>query len=611
MRSLLRYGRFLLPDGWGLAAMLASLVLATLLGLSGPYLTGVIVSQIQLVSLHGAALAAAARLGPTAQWVSGRRQGLAAMPLLAAELALATAGAGLFTFLRLYWSEWLAQRSMYRARTAIYEHLQRQSFSYFDQMDTGQLMSRATGDVETLRRLISRAGPGAVVAVVQFLGTAFILLRLDARLTLLVLGVAPFFVWTVLAMSRRLRPASWAVQQQLADVTSVLQEDLAAIRVVKAFAREDHERARFRRENRRYLDRAMDVAWIQARYQPLLGQLPTMGTVLLLGLGGLQVIHGQLALGTWVAFNSYVLMLLGPLRMVALVVNLGAQAAASAERIFQILDSGSDVRPPAHPVVLQRLRGDVRFEGVGLQYPGARTWALRNIDLAVEAGECVALVGMTGSGKSTLVQLIPRFYDATSGRVLVDGHDVRTLDLTSLRRQVGFVHQDPFLFSASIEDNIRYGRPEASRETVRRAAAAAHIAEFIASLPEGYDTRIGERGVGLSGGQRQRVAIARALVTDPRILVLDDATSSVDAENEHLIQEALRHLLAGRTTFLIAHRFSSLVHAQRIVVLQDGGIVDVGSHNELLERCAVYRHVYTLQLAPAGGADQVVEGMRA
>ncbi len=610
MKSLLRYGRFLLPDGWALAGMLAGLVVATLLGLVGPYLTGIVVSEIQFAALRGRALAvAAARLGPTARLAAGGLRGMHALPLLAAELVLATAGAGLFTFLRLYLSEWLAQRSMYRARSEIYEHLQRQSFDYFDQTDTGQLMSRATGDVETLRRLISRAGPGALVALVQFLGTAVILLRLDARLTLLVLCIAPFFVWSVLAMSRRLRPASWAVQQQLADLTSVLQEDLASIRVVKAFARDAHERERFRAQNQRYLDRSMDVAWIQARYQPVLGQLPTLGTVLLLAVGGLQVIHGHLALGTWVAFNSYVIMLLGPLRMVALVVNLGAQAAASAERVFQILDAGSDVKQPPHAVVLPHLRGAVAFEGVGLRYKGSREWALREVDLVVEPGECVALVGMTGSGKSTLAQLVPRFYDATTGRVLVDGHDVRTLDLQSLRRQVGFVHQEPFLFSASIEDNIRYGRPEASHEVVRRAAEAAHVADFIESLPDGYATAVGERGVGLSGGQRQRVAIARALVTDPRILVLDDATSSVDAENEHLIQEALRRLLAGRTTFLIAHRLSSLVHAHRVLVLQEGRVVAAGGHEDLLRASPVYRRVYELQLAP-GGSGQAVGGVR-
>jgi ABC-type multidrug transport system fused ATPase/permease subunit len=592
LKSLVRYLRFLLPDAGALAAMLASLVAATVAGLAIPWLTGLAVTEVRAAGGPPPALSALGR------WATVGRHGLAALPWLALEIVLAAAVSGALTFARGYLSEWIAQRSMFRARAALYEHLQRQSFSYFDQSDTGQLMSRATGDVETLRRLISRAGPGALTALVQFVGTAVILFRLDARLSLLVLAIAPFFVWTVLAMSRRLRAASWALQQQLADLTSVLQEDVAAIRVVRAFARGEYERARFRRENEGYFARSMDVARIQARYQPVLGQLPTLGTVLLLGYGGLQVIAHRLPLGTFVAFNSYVLMLLGPLRMIALVVNLGAQAAASADRIFQILDSGGDVRPPAHPVVLPRLRGEVAFEGVGVRYPGQTAWALRGVDLRVAPGECVALVGTTGSGKSTLVQLVPRFYDATEGRVLVDGHDVRTLDLKTLRRQIGFVPQDPFLFSATIEDNIRYGRPDASREVVRRAAEAAHIADFIESLPQGYDTWVGERGVGLSGGQRQRVAIARALVMDPRILILDDATSSVDAENEYLIWEALKNLMRGRTTFLIAHRLASVLHADRIVVLGDGEVLAVGRHAELLATSPAYRHVYELQLAP-------------
>lgn len=614
MKSLLRYGRFLLPDGWRLAGMLACLLAGTLLGLAAPYLTGLIVTEIQFGLAHPAAdatlITARQHLGTAASLALFGLRGPGAIPVLAAELVVAAAGAGLFTFARGYLSEWLAQRSMFRARTEIYEHLQSQSIDYFDQTDTGQLMSRATGDVETMRRLVSRAGPGSLTAVVQFIGTAIILLALDAKLTLLVLCIAPFFVWTVLAMSGHMRKASWALQQQLADVTSVLQEDIASIRVVKAFAQGEHERERFRQVNRGYFTRAMAVARIQAKYQPILGQLPTLGTVLLLGLGGLQVIHGTLSLGTWVAFNSYVLMLLGPLRMVALLVNLGAQAAASAERIFEILDAGGKVKQPPHAVVVPRLRGAVRCEGVSFRYRGSTEWALRHVDLDVAPGEGIALVGMTGSGKSTLMQLIPRFYDPDEGRILLDGRDVKTLDLKSLRRQVAFVQQDPFLFSASIEDNIRYGRPEASRRAVALAAEAAHIADFIDTLPDGYATIVGERGVGLSGGQRQRVAIARALVTDPRILVLDDATSSVDAENEHLIQEALRTLMRGRTTFIIAHRLTSVVNANRIAVLRDGRIVALGTHAELLSHSPDYRRVYDLQLAPSTQSP-AFGGMRA
>jgi ATP-binding cassette subfamily B protein len=590
--------RFLRGDGRLIAAMLAALGAGTGLGLLAPYLTGLMVNRVEQ----------ARHAGPGAFALSGGHGGIA---LLALAMVAAAAGAGALTFGRGYLSELIAQHSMYRARGALFEHLQSQSFDFYDTTETGQILSRATGDVETLRRLISRAGPGALAATVQFVGTAIILFRLDAALAGAVLLVAPFFAWIVVRMSQRMRPASWRLQQQLADVTTVLQEDLSSIRVVKAFCRSDHEEARFDRENQAYLDRAMDVAMLQARYQPVLGQLPTLGTVFILAYGGYQVIHHHLSLGMFVAFNSYVLMLLGPLRILGMLITMSAQAAASAERIFEILDSGGQVQQPAHPVFLPRMRGEIRFEDVHARYRTSDHWVLRGIDLTVAPGECLAIVGVVGAGKSTLVQLVPRFYDPEAGRVLVDGRDVRTLDLESLRRQVGFVLQDPFLFSDTIEENIRYGRPDASRAAVAAAARAAHIADFIESLPDGYATTVGERGLGLSGGQKQRVAIARALLTDPRILVLDDATSSVDAENEHLIWDALRRLMVGRTSLVIAHRLASVMAADRIIVLEEGRIAAQGRHEELLERSALYRTIHDLQLAPGEQAVAARGGLLA
>ncbi len=594
----MRYARFLRGDGRLIAAMLAALAAGTGLGLLAPYLTGLMVNRVEQAPHAGAGVFG----------LSGGHDGIA---LLALAMVAAAAGAGALGFGRGYLSELIAQHSMYRARAALFEHLQGQSFDFYDTTETGQILSRATGDVETLRRLISRAGPGALAATVQFVGTALILFRLDAALAGAVLLVAPFFAWIVVRMSQQLRPASWRLQQQLADLTSVLQEDLSSIRVVKAFCRSDHEEARFDRENQAYLDRAMDVAVLQARYQPVLGQLPTLGTIFILAFGGYQVIHHHLSLGMFVAFNSYVLMLLGPLRILGMLITMGAQAAASAERVFEILDSGGQVQPPAHPVVLPRLRGEIRFEGVHARYRTSEHWVLRGIDLTVAPGECLAIVGVVGAGKSTLVQLVPRFYDPEAGRVLVDGRDVRTVDLESLRRQVGFVLQDPFLFSASIEENIRYGRPDAGRGAVAAAARAAHIADFIESLPDGYATLVGERGLGLSGGQKQRVAIARALLTDPRILVLDDATSSVDAENEHLIWDALRRLMVGRTSLVIAHRLASVMAADRIIVLEEGRIAAQGRHEDLLERSDLYRTIHDLQLAPGERAAAARGGLLA
>jgi len=588
VKSLLRYARFLRGDGRLQVVFLLTLAAGTAAGLLVPYLTGVMVTVIS---------GAHERRGLPAG------HPLHALPPLALAMVGAAIGTGVFTFLRGYLAEMLAQNSMFRARSAIHEHLESQSFDFYDTNETGQLLSRATGDVDVMRRLISRAAPGALAALVQFLGTAAILLHEDVSLALLTLCIAPFFVWTMLTMSSKVRPASWALQQQLANVTTVLQETVSSIRVVKAFVRAEHEEERFRRENHGFLERSMDVARLTARYQPILGQLPTLGTIIILGYGGLQVIHGHLSLGLFVAFNSYVLMLLGPLATVGFFVNLGAQASASAERIFEILDSGGQVHEPPNALPLPRLRGEVRLENVWSRYRTSDQWVLQGLDLTVAAGEAVALVGMTGAGKSTVVHLVPRFYDPERGRVLVDGHDVRTVQLRSLRSQIGFVLQEPFLFNASLEDNIRYGRPEASLETVQAAARAAHIADFVEGLPDGYRTVIGERGGGLSGGQKQRVAIARALVMDPRVLILDDATSSVDAENEHLIWDALRHLMAGRTTFIIAHRLASVMFASRIVVLEEGRVAAVGAHRELLETSPLYRTIYELQLAPGERAS--------
>lgn len=573
LRDLVRFGRFLRSDTWLITATLATLVAGTGAGLAAPYLTGLVVGDVK---------------GGT----------FSAVPLLCLLIALAAALSGGLGFLRGYTAEFVAQRAMFRTRNEIYEHLQRQGFAYFDEAETGQIMSRATGDVETMRRLISRAAPGSLAALVQFVGTAVIMLSLDWHLALAALAIAPVFVWTVLGMSRKLEPASWQLQQQLADVTSVVQENLSAQRVVRAFARTGYEEGRFDTENSKYMDRAMDVARIQSRYQPILSQLPTLGTVIILAYGGFQAVNGHLSLGMFTAFYSYVLTLLGPLRMISNMINMGAQAAASAHRIFEILDAEGEIRQPPHAVVLPRLKGAVVFEHVDAQYGRSERNALTDVNLTVEPGERVAIVGATGAGKSTLVYLIPRFYDPAAGRILIDGVDIRRADLQSLRQQIGFVLQDPFLFSASIEDNIRYGRPRASHGDVVAAARAAHIAQFIETLPQGYQTVIGERGTGLSGGQRQRVAIARALVCAPRILILDDATSSVDAENEHLITHALEALMQKRTTFIIAHRLASVVRADKILVLDGGRVQAVGRHAELLEHSDLYRTIHDLQLAP-------------
>lgn len=525
---------------------------------------------------------------------------LSLMWSLGAALLGSTALAGALTFAQGYLTALMSQRVVYRITDDLYKHLQGQSFSYFDQAQTGQLMSRATGDMNAVRMFVNRGAPRIVTATLQFFGTAFILLRVDPSLALLTLVIAPPFLWAVLAMSHRQRPASWKLQQDLADLTTVLQENIVGIKVVRLFARESDEEAKFDRTNEAYRAQSMRVAEIQALFQPILSQLPNLGTVFIIAYGGIQVIHGQLAIGNFLAFNAYLLMLLMPLRALGFITNLWARAIASAERIFEILDSEPGVRQPEQAVVLPRLRGEVAFVGVRARYEAGGPYVLDGIDLTVAPGETIALVGMTGSGKSTLVQLISRFYDPAEGRVLVDGIDLRTVDLRSLRSQIGFVLQDPFLFATSIRENIRFGRPDATQAEVEAAARAARIDAFVRSLPRGYDSQVGERGVSLSGGQKQRVSIARAILMDPRILVLDDATSSIDAETEYLIQQALGELLGSRTTFIIAHRLASVMRADRIAVLHDGRLEAVGRHEVLLRTSPLYRRVYELQLAPAG-----------
>jgi len=545
---------------------------------------------------------------------------------------------GLFAFTERYTMEYVAQRVIYDLRKRLYDHLQSLSFSFYDHAVTGQLMSRVTSDVETLRRFLGFGMLHLAANVLTLLGVLVILFSLHWRLALISLLTVPPTVVIVANFSRRIRPKYMAIRQQLAVITARLQENLSGMRVVRSFAREEDEEGRFDRENLAYLDRNLEAVRLWAFFFPLMNFITGAGTALLLWYGGREVIRGHLSLGTLVAFNTFLLMLIMPLRMLGWIVNLAQRAQAAGQRIFQILDTRPDVtdRPGARP--MGEIKGDVVFENVSFSYSGpviswladpgprgsarepggagsgdqkGREWddahagpdgdgtaVVHNINLAVKPGETVALLGATGSGKSTLVNLIPRFYDPTEGRILIDGKDIRDVTLESLRRQIGVVLQDTFLFSTTIRENIGFGRPDATLSEIREAARAAEIHDFIAALPKGYETLVGERGVGLSGGQRQRVAIARALLMDPKILILDDSTSSVDTETEHAIQKALARLMQGRTTFVIAQRLTTLKNADRIVILDEGRVVDEGDHETLLRRSRIYREIYELQFRP-------------
>jgi ATP-binding cassette, subfamily B, bacterial len=410
----------------------------------------------------------------------------------------------------------------------------------------------------------------------------------------------PFVIIIAGRYGRRSRPALQEVQQRIAELTADVEENVSGVRVVKAFAAEERQRERFGRSVTRVFDQSMLTTRQRAFYNPFIGFLPNLGLAVILLVGGRQVISGSLSLGDFTAFYAYLLMLIAPMRQLGVVLGLAQRATASGARMFELLDREPRIVTPPGAPPLPEGRGRVELRGVRFVYEGANAPALRDIDLTVEAGTTVALVGATGSGKSTLVQLLGRLYDVTEGAVLIDGVDVREVDVASLRGEIAVVDDDPFLFSASVAENIAYGRPDASQEEIVRAAERAQAAGFIAELPNGYETRVGERGLTLSGGQRQRVAIARALLADPRILVLDDATSSVDASTEQAIKTALREVMAGRTTFVIAHRLSTIALADDIVVLEDGTIVARGTHGQLLERSELYA-----EIAAKGLPDQV------
>jgi ABC-type multidrug transport system fused ATPase/permease subunit len=484
-------------------------------------------------------------------------------------------------------------------RQRFYAHLQRLELGFFDGQQTGQLMSRATVDLQSIRFFL---GYGLIFITQNLLTIALasaVMFILEPWLALIALAPAPFVVYAASRYNRVSRPAVQEVQQRIAELTAEAEENVSGIRIVKAFAREEHQLRRFRRAVSRVFDQSIYSTRLQAFFSPLLGFLPQLGIALVLLIGGRQVIAGNLSLGDFTAFYTYVAMLAGPMRMLGMTLGMAQRAIASGNRLFEILDREPQIEGPPDAPPLPVGGGRVEMRGVTLRYDGAAS-ALSGIDLAIEAGRTVALVGPSGSGKTSLVALIARLYDPSEGSVGFDGADVRSVDLASLRSQVAFVGDDSFLFTASIADNIAYARPQASRDEVEVAARRAQADEFIRELPGGYDTVVGERGMTLSGGQRQRVAIARALLADPRILILDDATSSVDATTEAAIKAGLGEAMAGRTTFVIAHRLSTVSLADEVVVMDGGRIVDRGTHEELLEGCGFYR-----EIAEHGLADSV------
>ncbi len=560
-----------------------------LLGFLRPYTRGAVVSLV----LAGLAMAATVAI----PWLTGRavdeidsgdRDGLATLVALIAGMALIRV---VLSVARRLVAGRVSLAVEVDLRNLVYAHLQSLELGFFAGAQTGQLMSRATVDLQSVRFFLGYGLVFIAQSALTIILAAIAMLALQPGLGALALAPVPFVVLVAARYGRRSRPSLQEVQQRIAELTADVEENVSGVRVVKAFAAEPRRLDRFRVSVTRVFDQSMDATRLRAFYNPFIGFLPNLGLAVILLVGGRQVVDGSLSLGDFTAFYAYLLMLIAPMRQLGIALGLAQRATASGARLFELLDREPRLVAPLDARPLPEGRGRVELRDVTFAYENASAPSLRDVSLVVEAGSTVALVGATGSGKSTLVRLIGRLYDPTSGTVLVDGADVRTLDLRALRRAIAVVDDDPFLFSATVHDNIAYGRPSASREEVERAAERAQAAGFIAELPDGYDTRVGERGLTLSGGQRQRLAIARALLADPRILILDDATSSVDATTEQAIKEALREVMAGRTTFVIAHRLSTIALADEIVVLADGRVAAHGTHEQLRTESGLYGEI--------------------
>lgn len=495
-----------------------------------------------------------------------------------------------------YLTEWIAHNVAYDLRNRLYDHIQRLSFQYHDHMPTGQLISRVIEDVRSLQNF---AGHGLVELARIIILLFGIGIYLFSRHPLLAaIAISPLIPMVLLTtdFGKRVGKLFLAVDNTLGELSSILQENVIGVQVVRAFAQEKSETERFDRTNRKLFDRQITVVKEWAKVMPSTIFLITLGTILILWFGGQMAIRGEITIGELVAFNSYMLLLANPAQQLAWLVNAAGEAYAGLQRTFEILETQPDIQSPPNAIVCPPFRGEILFEQVSFRYNEYDRPILSDINLKIEPNQRVAIIGATGSGKTTLVNLIPRFYDVSEGYLRIDGIDVRQMHLPSLRRQIGIVLQTSLLFSTTIRENLAYGRPDASEEEIIAAAKAAQAHDFIMELPEGYDTVVGERGVTLSGGQRQRIAIGRALLMNPRILILDDSTSSVDMQTEHLIQKALSVLMEGRTTLIIAQRLSTVKKADLILVMDQGRIVERGSHSQLLTINGLYRQIYDLQL---------------
>jgi ATP-binding cassette subfamily B protein len=573
MKHLFRLRLFLKPYIWQVLLNITFLLSVTGLSLVVPQILQNVIDQ-------GLQVGAAAFLVRSA--------------LLLVGIGAGTAGLNLG---QRYLTEWIGDYVGYDLRNAMYDRIQYLPFTYHDHTTTGQLINRCIEDVRAVQSFAGDSLVQIVQLAVLSVGVVTILFLRNPWLALVALLPLVPMVMMTSDFGVRITRLFYQVDNTLGDMSAQLQENVSGAHVVRAFAREPHEIERFDQVNRSYFKARMKVMGEWAKVMPTTSLLITLGTILILMVGGPLVLQGKMTVGELVAFNAYLLMLSGPVQQLAWLVNAIGESEAGAQRLLEILEHTPEIQSPAEAVPLGSLTGRVEFRDISLRYQDEKIDALSDINLIVQPNQLIALIGQTGSGKTSLVNLIPRFYDVSEGAVLVDGVDVRQAELVSLRRQIGIVLQTSLLFSDSIRENIRYGRSDATDAQVFAAAQAAQAHDFIVNFAEGYDTLVGERGVTLSGGQRQRIAIARALLMDPRILILDDSTSSVDTQTEKLIQEALDRLMEGRTTFVIAHRLATVRRADLIVVMADGRIVQRGRHAELLRQGGLYREIYDLQLS--------------
>ena len=513
---------------------------------------------------------------------------------------------GLFAFLQAYWAERNSQTVAFEIRNELFDKIQRLSFSYHDQNQTGQLMIRATDDIEKVRLFIGQGLVQLAGAAILLVATLSLLLSTNWQLALVSMPILPAALITFMIFGIVSQPLFAKIQARISDVNTVLQENLAGIKVVKAFAREQMQQEKFRVAAENLLNQSLTVSRVFGFLFPVVLLVANLGQASVLYFGGKQIVNASLTLGEYQEFSLYLIYLFLPLAQFGIIITQLGQAGASAARIFEILDATSDVRDKPDALTLPAVSGRVTFDNVTFKYPGGGDPVLSEVNFTVEPGQCVALLGATGSGKTTIINLLPRFYDPSSGSIMIDGLDLRSVTLDSLRSQIGIVLQETTLFSSTIRENIAFGRPNATLAEVQAAARAAAADDFIDAMPEGYDTPVGERGSTLSGGQKQRIAIARALLLNPRLLILDDATSSVDLQTESRIQAALDHLMRGRTSFVIAQRISTVINADLILVLDRGKIVASGRHLDLLENNDLYAEICRSQLT-GDPAQQPVE----